>query len=54
MSRGVDGGESDIFGRNLLGGERLPPKVSREMDEEDVVSVETPGGGGYGRASGGT
>jgi N-methylhydantoinase B len=52
--RGVDGGEAGRVGRNLLGGEELPPKVSREMDEEDVVTVETPGGGGYGRAGGGT
>jgi N-methylhydantoinase B len=52
--RGVDGGEPGRVGRNLLGGEELPPKVSREMKEGDVVTVETPGGGGYGRASGGT
>jgi N-methylhydantoinase B len=52
--RGVDGGEPGRVGRNLLGGEELPPKVSREMEEGDVVTVETPGGGGYGRAGGGT
>jgi N-methylhydantoinase B len=52
--RGVDGGEPGRVGRNLLGGEELPPKVSREMEEGDVVAVETPGGGGYGRAVGGT
>jgi N-methylhydantoinase B/oxoprolinase/acetone carboxylase alpha subunit len=38
------------MGRNLLGDEELPPKVSRELEEGDVVVVETPGGGGYGRA----
>ncbi len=48
--RGVDGGEPGRVGRNLLGGEELGPKVSREMEEGDVVTVETPGGGGYGRA----
>jgi N-methylhydantoinase B len=52
--RGVDGGEPGRVGRNLLGGEELPPKVSREMEEGDVVAVETPGGGGYGRAGGRT
>jgi len=51
--RGADGGEPGRVGRNLLGGEELPPKVSREMEEGDVVAVETPGGGGYGRAGGG-
>jgi N-methylhydantoinase B len=48
--RGVEGGEPGKVGRNLLGDEELPPKVSREMKEGDVVTVETPGGGGYGRA----
>jgi N-methylhydantoinase B len=52
--RGVDGGEPGKVGRNLLGGEELPPKVSRELEEGDVVTVETPGGGGYGRAGDGS
>ncbi len=47
--RGVEGGEPGKVGRNLLNGEELPPKVSRELAEDDVVTVETPGGGGYGR-----
>jgi N-methylhydantoinase B len=51
---GASGGEPGRVGRNLLDGEELPPKVSREMEEGDVVTVETPGGGGYGRADGGT
>ena len=46
---GLEGGEPGRVGRNLLNGEELPPKVSREMEEGDVVTVETPGGGGYGR-----
>ena len=50
--RGVDGGEPGRVGRNLLGGEELPPKVSRELEDGDVVIVETPGGGGYGHADG--
>jgi N-methylhydantoinase B len=48
--RGVDGGEPGRVGRNLLNDEELGPKVSREMEEGDIVTVETPGGGGYGRA----
>ncbi|MGH3106262.1 MAG: hydantoinase B/oxoprolinase family protein [Rubrobacteraceae bacterium] len=51
---GASGGEPGRVGRNLLDGEELPPKVSREMEEGDVVTVETPGGGGYGHAGGGT
>src|SRR5215212_9194872 len=48
--RGLEGGEPGRVGRNLLNDEELGPKVSRELKEEDVVTVETPGGGGYGRA----
>jgi N-methylhydantoinase B len=50
---GACGGEPGRVGRNLLGDAELPPKVSREMEEGDVVTVETPGGGGYGHAGGG-
>jgi N-methylhydantoinase B len=48
--RGIEGGEPGNVGRNLLNGEELPPKTSRELEEGAVVTVETPGGGGYGRA----
>jgi N-methylhydantoinase B len=47
--RGVEGGKPGRVGRNLLNGEELPPKVSRDLDKGDVVTVETPGGGGYGK-----
>jgi len=50
--RGVQGGEPGKVGENLLNGEELPPKVGRELEEGDVVTVRTPGGGGYGRAQG--
>ncbi|MGI9049524.1 MAG: hydantoinase B/oxoprolinase family protein, partial [Rubrobacteraceae bacterium] len=45
---GIEGGEPGKVGRNFLNGEELPAKVSRELDPGDVVTVETPGGGGYG------
>jgi N-methylhydantoinase B len=51
---GLEGGEPGRIGRNLLGDEELPPKVSREMEAGDIVTVETPGGGGYGRADDGS
>ena len=47
--RGVEGGEPGAVGENLLNDEELPPKVSREIEDGDVVTVKTPGGGGYGR-----
>jgi len=47
---GLAGGEPGEPGRNLLNGEELHPKASRELSEGDEVTVETPGGGGYGRA----
>ncbi|QIN81964.1 hydantoinase B/oxoprolinase family protein [Rubrobacter tropicus] len=49
--RGTEGGGPGNVGRNLLNGEELPPKTSRELEEGDVVTVETPGGGGYGSAA---
>jgi N-methylhydantoinase B len=48
--RGIEGGEPGEVGKNLLNDEELPPKVSRDLEEGDVVTVRTPGGGGYGRA----
>jgi N-methylhydantoinase B len=50
--RGIEGGEPGEPGKNLLNDEELPPKVSRDVEEGDVVTVRTPGGGGYGRAGG--
>jgi N-methylhydantoinase B len=45
---GERGGEPGAAGRNRLNGEELPPKVTRELAAEDVVTIETPGGGGFG------
>jgi N-methylhydantoinase B len=47
--QGTSGGEPGKVGENLLNGSELPPKTSRELREDDVVTVKTPGGGGYGR-----
>jgi N-methylhydantoinase B len=46
--RGLEGGDDGRPGRNLLNGAELPPKVTREVEPDDVVTVETPGGGGWG------
>jgi N-methylhydantoinase B len=48
---GVAGGEPGAPGRNLLNGEELPAKVTLALEAEDVVTIETPGGGGYGARS---
>jgi N-methylhydantoinase B len=48
---GANGGESGERGENRLGDQELPPKASRSLEGDDVVTVRTPGGGGYGAAS---
>ena len=45
---GREGGGDGASGENLLNDEELPPKASRDLAEGDVVTVRTPGGGGYG------
>jgi N-methylhydantoinase B len=52
--QGMEGGDPGEVGRNLLGDEELPPKVSRELEEGDIITVQTPGGGGYGHAGDGS
>jgi N-methylhydantoinase B len=47
--QGANGGEPGAVGENLLNDEKLPAKVGRELEEGDVVTVKTPGGGGYGQ-----
>jgi N-methylhydantoinase B len=49
--RGVRGGEPGAPGRNLLNGEELPAKATRELAAGDLVRIETPGGGGFGAPS---
>jgi N-methylhydantoinase B len=46
--QGERGGEPGAPGGNLLNGEPLPAKVTRDLVAGDVVTVETPGGGGFG------
>jgi N-methylhydantoinase B len=48
--RGVEGGEDGLPGRNLRNGEELPAKATVELLAGDAITVETPGGGGYGSA----
>jgi N-methylhydantoinase B len=47
---GAAGGAAGDPGRNLLNSEELPGKVTLDLDGGDVITIETPGGGGYGPA----
>lgn len=47
--QGLEGGGPGQSGRNLVNGEEVGPKVTVELGAGDVVTVETPGGGGWGR-----
>ncbi|MGH2699846.1 MAG: hydantoinase B/oxoprolinase family protein [Actinomycetota bacterium] len=46
--KGAHGGGDGRPGRNLLNDRELPAKVDVEVREGDVISVVTPGGGGWG------
>ncbi len=46
---GLAGGGDGAPGRNLLNGEELPPKVHFAVEAGDRLTIETPGGGGWGK-----
>ncbi len=45
---GLQGGDSGAVGCNRLDGQPLPPKVTFEAQPGQRLSIETPGGGGWG------
>ena len=45
---GLSGGKLASAGLNSLNGQRLAPKVSAHVNKGDVLTIETPGGGGWG------
>ena len=47
---GAEGGADGAPGRNLLDGEELAPKAIGELAPGQRLRIETPGGGGFGRA----
>jgi N-methylhydantoinase B len=51
--RGALGGDDGAPGRTFVNGEEQPPKLTRSLRAGDLVRVETPGGGGWGRSAGG-
>ena len=48
--RGAVGGADGAPGRTLVNGEEQPAKVTKALRAGDLVRIETPGGGGFGRA----
>ncbi len=47
---GLAGGEAGKPGRNLLNGKPLPGKTTLNLQPGDRLRIETPGGGGWGKA----
>ncbi len=47
--QGTRGGAPGRPGRNLLNGEEIPAKATGDLAPGDVLTIETPGGGGFGR-----
>jgi N-methylhydantoinase B len=47
--RGAHGGADGLPGRNLLNGVELPAFATVDVEAGDLLRIETPGGGGYGR-----
>ena len=48
---GLAGGQPGAPGRNLLNGRPLPSKGTFHASPGDILTVETPGGGGFGKRS---
>jgi N-methylhydantoinase B len=47
--RGAAGGSDGEPGRDVVNGEPIPAKTNRRLAAGDVLRIETPGGGGWGR-----
>jgi N-methylhydantoinase B len=47
--RGFAGGGDGAAGRNLLNGKLLAAKTQVQLHNGDILTIETPGGGGYGQ-----
>ncbi len=45
---GLNGGKNGACGENLLNGEPVAGKICTEVNAGDILTIKTPGGGGYG------
>jgi N-methylhydantoinase B len=45
---GERGGSSGALGRNFVNGREVPAKTTVDVAAGDIITLETPGGGGYG------
>jgi len=50
---GTAGGAAGTAGRNAINGQVVPGEVTAELAAGDVITIETPGGGGHGGVVGG-
>ncbi len=48
--RGSHGGADGARGRNLINGKPVPAKATLDLAAGDIITIETPGGGGFGAA----
>lgn len=46
--QGVAGGSAGACGKNLINGQTVPAKVTRDIPAGTTITVRTPGGGGHG------
>jgi N-methylhydantoinase B len=46
--QGARSGQPGLRGRNLLNGAELPAKTTGDLEPGDLLTIESPGGGGYG------
>jgi N-methylhydantoinase B len=48
---GERGGSAGAIGRNLVNGSEVPAKTTLDLTPGDMITIETPGGGGFGDAA---
>ena len=46
---GLNYGDAGVAGSNKLNNENLPPKITLDVKAGDQLTIETPGGGGWGK-----
>jgi N-methylhydantoinase B len=48
---GTAGGAAGLTGANSLNGREIPSKCTKRLAEGDILRIETPGGGGWGKGA---